>query len=176
MQEDEVAQVGLVRVQVLLVVEPVDGVGGDARLTWKAILLAFRRGAVQSVNAEDFLLSARVHHGNPRGEIAQIFLLVRFSMSAHRVHVPNVAGPAQVSAERIVDLVQITIALLLDLVPASPDPGHISFLDEFEGAGEVIPVVVGVVGSHDVARQHDQVWTLRVQHCLNQSLRLQIVL
>ena len=66
--------------------------------------------------------------------------------------------------------------LLLNLVSTGPDPGHIPCLDELESAREVISVVISVRWIHDVTGQHDQIRTLRVQNCLNNALRLEVVL
>ena len=92
------------------------------------------------------------------------------------MQVPHVARPAEVHAVRVVYFVELSWGLLFDLVSAGPDPGHIPCFDELESAREVISVVVSVRWIHDVTCQHDQIRTLRVQHCLNNALRLEVVL
>ena len=92
------------------------------------------------------------------------------------MHVPHVTCPAEVHAVRVVYFVELFWGLLLDLVSAGPDPGHIPCFDELESTREVISIVVSVRWIHDVTGQHDQIRTLRVQYCLNNALRLEVVL
>ena len=71
---------------------------------------------------------------------------------------------------------ELSWGLLFDLVSTGPDPGHVPCFDELEGAREVISIVVSVRWIHNVTSQHDQIRTLRVQHRLNNALRLEVVL
>ena len=129
MQENEVAQVSIVSVQMLLIREPIDGLRGDAGLTWKAILFAVLMSRIQSVYAEDFLLSTCVHDRDPRSEVTKFFLV---ELRACCVEIPDVARPTEIHAEGVIDLMKIVVRLLLNLVATGPDPRNLSLLDEFE--------------------------------------------
>ena len=92
------------------------------------------------------------------------------------MYVPNVARPAQVRAVLVVDLVQCRLVILRDLPSTGPHVGHTALFDELQRAREVIRVVVGVGRGDDVARQHDEVRTLCIEHRLDQTLRRQVLL
>ena len=67
-------------------------------------------------------------------------------------------------------------ALLLDLVATGPNPRHSLRLDELEGTREVIAVIVRVCRVYDISGKDDEVWVLRVEHCLDETLSLKVVL
>ena len=68
MEEDEVAQVVIVGILVLLVGEPIDGVGRDAGFSWNAHILTVLMRGVEGIHAEDFVFTVRIHNGNSRSE------------------------------------------------------------------------------------------------------------
>ena len=117
-------------VRVHLLGQPVDGIRRDARLTWQTLIQAVFRSCVKCVDAENFLLAARIHDRNARCEVSQIFLVIYFAFRTGQVLVPNVASPAQIQALRVVDFVELAATDSIDFVATGPNPGDLSGLNE----------------------------------------------
>ena len=90
--------------------------------------------------------------------------------------VPHISCPAQLHAIAIIELMQVVAGSAINFVAASPDPRHLSGLDELQGACEVIVVVLKLARFDNITCQHDKIWLLIVKHSLDQTLRLEIVL
>ena len=175
-QEDEVSCLMIVRVQVQLVVEPVYSLSTDARFAWNAVLkTSFVRG-VQGVDAHDFILTVWCHDWDSRGEVTHFVLIIRLLIRIADMRVPHVSSPAQLHTVAIIKLMQVVARPAVNFVASSPDPRHLSGLDELQSAREVIVVVFKLARVDDVTCQHDKIWLLIVQHSLDQALRLQVVL
>ena len=112
-QEDEVAIVVVVRVLILLLAEPLDGILGYAGLAWKAILFAPVRRGVKCVDAEDLCMAGMIHDGDPRSEVAEFFLVRSINVRRIGVHIPEVTRPGEAHTVAVVDLVKLLVRSVL---------------------------------------------------------------